>query len=243
MIDSPGVTELRSRLLISATLLVVSLASCSQENTLGYASLGDSLAAGVGSSAPTEKSYSALYREALERHTGREVEYRQLGLSGETAESFIREYPKGDSQLVRAEEFLKRHPGSRVTLSLSGNEMLHLRDVSGQRRRSAISDYGKDLDFILNTLKEASNPPPEITILTLYNPDPNGLTDRWIGAMNEEIRASADSHEISVAEARQAFQGHTSEYLRRYDNGKRDIHPNDQGHAALARALLNAERP
>lgn len=241
MIDSPSVIPPRPKLLMLATILIVLLVSCSHEEPLGYASLGDSLAAGVGSSAPSEKSYSALYRKSLEERTGRKVEYRQFGLSGETARSFIGGYPQGDSQLVRVEEFLKQYPGSRVTLSLGGNDLLRLRDASEQKKRNAISDYGEDLDFILDTLNEASDPSPEITILTLYNPEPGSFTDRWTGAMNEEIRTTSRNNGASVAEGARFFRGHTREYLRHYENGERDIHPNDRGYAALARALLNAD--
>lgn len=244
MIDSPGVSLHYSKRLAPiavAVVIILLLASCSQGSPLGYASLGDSLAAGVGSSNPSEKSYSALYREALEKRTGREIEYRQLGLSGETARSFIGEYPQGDSQLVRAEEFLERHPGSRVTLSLGGNDLLRVREASDRQRREAISGYGRDLDFILETLTGASEPSPGITLLTLYNPEPGDFTDRWTSAMNEEIRTAATDHGASVAEVGRAFQGHTQDYLRYYESGERDIHPNDQGYAALARALLRAE--
>lgn len=241
MIDSPGVSPPRPKLLVLTATLLVAVVSCSQEEPLGYASLGDSLAAGVGSSNPSEKSYAALYREALEERTGREVEYRQLGLSGETAQSFIGEYPEGDSQLVRAEEFLERYPGARVTLSLGGNDLLRVRDASDRQRREAISGYGENLGFILETLNEASDPPPRITVLTPYNPEPGGLADRWTGAMNEEIRTTARDHGASVAEGERAFRGTTEEYLRYYESGERDIHPNDRGYAALARALLRAE--
>lgn len=242
VIDSPLVIP-RPKYLVPSIILFVLLASCSQQDPLGYASLGDSLAAGVGSSAPSQKSYSALYREALQERTGRRVEYRQLGLSGETAQSFIGEYPAGDSQLTRAVDFLEQYPGSRVTLSLGGNELLRLRDASNQKRRRAISSYGESLGFILDALKGASDPPPDITILTLYNPQPGDSTDRWIGGMNDEIRAAARENGVSVAEAKEAFQGHTQEYLRRYESGRRDIHPNDRGYAALARALLRADEP
>lgn len=128
MIDSSGVIPAHLKALLkslalvaavaAATLAAISLAACSRQEPLGYASLGDSLAAGVGSSVPSRTSYSALYREALEERTSRKIEYRQLALSGETAESFTGEYPAGESQLVRAERFLERYPGARVTLSL-----------------------------------------------------------------------------------------------------------------------------
>lgn len=228
---------------LAATLLLSSLGSCSREEPLGYASLGDSLAAGVGSSAPSETSYSALYRDSLKEQTGREVEYRRLGLSGETAESFIGEYPDGDSQLVRAEDFLERYPGARVTLSLGGNDLLRLRGAPERELGRAVSEYGEDLDFILGTLDEASDPPPRITVLTLYNPEPGGFTNRWVGAMNEEIRATARRNGASVAEGERVFRGHAESYLRYYESGERDVHPNDRGHAALAQALIRAGRP
>lgn len=240
MIDSPGVIQSHPKLLVLSAIFVITFASCSKEEPLGYASLGDSLAAGVGSSSPSEQSYSALYREGLEESTDREVEYRQLGLSGETAQSFIGEHPEGDSQLVRAEGFLERYPGARVTLSLGGNDLLRVADASDQRRREAISDYGEGLDFILDTLDDASEPPPRITVLTLYNPEPGSFTDRWTGAMNEEIRSTARRNGASVAAGGEAFRGHAGEYLRYYESGERDIHPNDRGYAALAEALLEA---
>lgn len=246
MVDLTGVRRLDPEfrvLLVLTAILAVAAVSCSRQDPLGYASLGDSLAAGVGSSNPSERSYSALYREALEERTGREVEYRQLGLSGETAESFIGEYPEGDSQLVRAEEFLERYPGARVTLSLGGNDLLRGRGASDRERREAISGYGEDLDLILQTLGESSAPPPRITVLTVYNPSPGGFTDRWTAGMNQEIRSTAQDNEASVAEAARAFRGSTREYLRYYESGERDIHPNDRGYAALARSLILAEEP
>lgn len=241
MVDSAGVRRSHSKLLgplFLTTLLTLAVVSCSRQEPLGYASLGDSLAAGVGSSVPSETSYSALYREALKERTGREIEYRQLGLSGETSESFIGGYPEGDSQLVKAEDFLEKYPGARVTLSLGGNDLLRLKDAPDQRLRRAISDYGEDLDLILSTLNEASDPPPRITVLTLYNPEPGSFTDRWTTEMNEELRATTPLNGASVAEGARAFKGHTREYLRYYESGERDIHPNDRGYAALADALV-----
>lgn len=222
-----------------SALLLLSV-SCSREEPLGYLSLGDSLAAGVGSSDPAGESYAALYREELQRSTGREVEFRQLGLSGETAESFVGGYPRGDSQLVRAERSLERNPGSRVTLSLGGNDLLRSASESPAERRQTISRYGRELDLILQTLNGASDPPPQITVLTLYNPAPGSFTDRWTGLMNEEIRALSRRNGAAVADSERVFRGHTDEYLRYYTSGERDIHPNDRGYAALERAISNA---
>lgn len=227
-------------LAVFAISLSLALVSCSSEEPLGYASLGDSLAAGVGSTVPSEKSYAAIHRERLEDGSGREVTFRQLGLSGETARSFIGDYPQGESQLVRAERFLGEHPGSRVTLSLGGNDLLRVSGDNDRERGEAISSYGEDLEFILQTLNDASDPPPRITVLSLYNPDPGSLGERWISAMNEEIRATARGNGATVAEGQQAFDGNTEKYLRHYESGERDIHPNDRGYEALARAIAQA---
>jgi lysophospholipase L1-like esterase len=90
-------------------------ADCAGELPLTYVSLGDSLAVGVGASDPQEHGYAPLYREFLERETGREVRLVQLGLSGETSERFV----KGPgSQLARAEAALRKSPGATVTLSI-----------------------------------------------------------------------------------------------------------------------------
>lgn len=235
----------RPRRSFSLALVVCALSlllvSCSREEPLGYLSLGDSLAAGIGSSDPAEESYAALHREELRQSTGREVEFRQLGLSGETAESFIGGYPRGDSQLVRAEESLGRNPGSRVTLSLGGNDLLRAREASDTERRRMISWYAEDLELILQTLNGASDPSPQIIVLTLYNPSPDSFTGRWTGLMNEKIRTVSRRNDAAVADGERAFRGHADEYLRYYaSGGERDIHPNNRGYAALERAIARA---
>ena len=67
---------------------------------LAYVSLGDSLAVGVGASDLRERGYAPLYRDLLERKSGREVQLPQLGVSGETTGCFIN---GPDPQLARAE--------------------------------------------------------------------------------------------------------------------------------------------
>ncbi|BBL79396.1 hypothetical protein RxyAA322_12500 [Rubrobacter xylanophilus] len=202
---------------------------------LAYLSLGDSLAVGVGSSDPPERGYAPLYEARLERETGREVNLVQLGVSGETSESFIGSYPDPDeSQLARAEAFLQRNPGALVTLSLGGNDLLQ---APPRRRREAVERFGENLGRILHTLRRASDPPPRITVLLLYSPNPESPADGWISRMNAEILNRATRHGVAVANTPQSFRGREREYLR-----PGDIHPTDAGHRAIARSLARAHR-
>lgn len=200
--------------------------------------MGDSLAVGVGSSDPVELGYAPLYQETLERETGREVRLIQLGISGETAASFIGNYP-GDSQLSRAGDALRQNPGAAVTLSLGGNDLMQTADYTDDSRERAIAAFGRDLDFILQTLDESFGSAARITALAYYNPSPGSFTDRWIGRLNEEIRAVAEENGVPVAAGDQAFQDREAGYTR-HGQYPWDIHPTDDGYKALADAFAEA---
>jgi lysophospholipase L1-like esterase len=210
--------------------------SASPEGPLTYVSLGDSLAVGVGASDPREKGYASLYRDLLEEQTGREVRLVQLGISGETTESFI--YAP-ESQLARAEATVRENPGAAVTLSIGANDLLREADGTDAEREAALARYAENLDHILRTLKGASDPAPEITALAIYNPAPGSFTDEWAARLNERIRAVAQRNGARVAAADRAFLGHEAEYSH-YDQYSWDIHPTDRGYAALARAFADA---
>jgi acyl-CoA thioesterase I len=252
LVNSPIVLGVLTRYL-AAAILALALLSCSGENPQSpseqtaekqatekpppaYVSLGDSLAVGVGASDPEVRGYAALYREALAEEARREVRFVQLGVSGETSESFIG-YPQRDSsQLALAETALKRYPGATVTLSLGANDLLRTADATDAEREAAIARYGQNLDYILKRLGGASDPEPRIAVLALYNPSPGSFTDEWVGRLNREIRAVSEANGASVAAGDRAFRGHEREYVH-YPG---DIHPTDKGYAELARAFERA---
>lgn len=230
----------RCIILLPTILLSLILSACATEGSrIIYVSLGDSLAVGVGASDPVERGYAPLYRNALERETGRDVQLVQLGISGETSASFIGDYP-GESQLSRAEKALRRNPGATVTLSLGGNDLMRTGDASDAAREAAIVAYGRNLDFILETLNAASDPAPRTTVLAYYNPAPGSFTDRWVGRLNAEVRAVAEGNNVRVAAGDRAFRDHEAEYTR-HDRYPWDIHPTDAGYEALARAFIEAD--
>ncbi len=220
-----------------ATLLILAVASCARsEPPLTYVSLGDSLAVGVGASDPREKGYAPLYRALLEERTGREVRLVQLGVSGETSESFIN---APEAQLARAEAVLRENPGAAVTLSLGANDLLRTANGTDVEREAALARYTANLGHILETLNGASDPAPRITVLAIYNPAPGSFTDEWARRLNAEIRRVADRQGAQVAAADRAFRGHEAEYAH-YARYPWDIHPTDAGYEALARTFAEA---
>ena len=220
-------------------LLIPLAASCGTEPPLTYVSLGDSLAVGVGSSDPRERGYAPLYGRLLEEKTGREVNLVQLGVSGETSESFL---SSADPQLARAEAALRENPGAVVTLSLGGNDLLGVANGTDAEREAALARYAENLDRILKSLRSASDPGPRVSVLALYNPAPGSFTDRWSGRLNETTRAVAERNGATVAAGDEAFRGHETEYAR-HALYPWDIHPTDAGHAALARAFAEVAPP
>ena len=236
-----------------AAILVLALLSCTGEDpqphpkqttkrqaaeqpSPAYVSLGDSLAVGVGASDPQERGYAPLYRDALAEEARRDVRFVQLGVSGETSESFIGHPQRASSQLALAERALRQNPGATVTLSLGANDLLRTADGTDAERAEAIFRYGRNLDHILKELGGASDPGPRIAVLALYNPAPGSFTDEWVRRLNGEIRAVAAANGAAVAAGDRAFRGHEKEYVH-YPG---DIHPTNEGYAALARAFERA---
>ena len=222
----------------AVVLLLIALASssCGSEPPLTYVSLGDSLAVGVGSSDPRERGYAPLYRDILAEKTGRDVRLVQLGVSGETSETFLN---GPDPQLSRARAALRQNPGATVTLSLGGNDLLRAAEATDAGREAALARYAGNLDRILKSIMDASDPEPRVAVLALYNPAPGSFTDEWAGKLNETIRDVAARNGATVAAADEAFRGHEAEYAH-HARYPWDIHPTDEGHEALARAFAGA---
>lgn len=224
-----------ARALLAASVLLFA-SSCAGEPSLTYISLGDSLAVGVGASDPRERGYAPLYRDLLEREAGREVTLVGLGVSGETSESFLN---GPDPQLLKAREALAENPGAVVTLSLGGNDLRSVQGGTDAEREEALARYAQNLGYVLRTLKGASDPAPQVSMLALYNPSPGGFADKWTGRLNGEIRRVAEENEVPVAAADKAFRGHEEDYAH-HARYPWDIHPTDTGYEALARAFAEA---
>ncbi|MEX2315184.1 MAG: SGNH/GDSL hydrolase family protein, partial [Thermomicrobiales bacterium] len=89
-----------------------------------YIALGDSIAAGIGSSLPRTRGNAAIIAQWMERLSGESVPLENLATPGETATSFI-----DGGQIERLRDIVARSraasvPIAAVTVALGGNEML-----------------------------------------------------------------------------------------------------------------------
>ena len=154
-----------------------------------YLAMGDSLAAGVGSSDPDTLAYVPLNREHLvvlldEPNLG----LVNLGVSGETSAKLIT-----DGQLASAIALLTERNSDRsqkndvqvVTINIGGNDAIGLflywfGNCAGQgiprppQCQFAFNDvlfqFEQNLDIILSDLRTAAGPHTDIVVATNYNP-------------------------------------------------------------------------
>lgn len=135
-----------------------------------------------------------------------------------------------------------------VTLMIGGNDLLHAAPWlmnGGDAQIMKVADrLYQNVTEIVNTVKR---PHHRFVIATLYNPFPHSIrAEEFTDKINKSIRLVASRQKLSVADVRKAFAGHEGKYIEGYKRGHlRDmklidnpVHPNDTGHAVIARVFL-----
>lgn len=235
-----------------------------------YLALGDSLAAGKQLTTDhKDQGYAGPVLQEL-RKTSPGTQLRNLGCSGETTTSMLRgttcSYPEGN-QVAAAVAFLKANADTTrlVTLDIGANNVLPcaktgVMDVSCAT--SGTVTAGKELGLILAQIRAAA-PKVPIVLLTYYDP----LLAAWqqndagkklaaqslplLGGLNTEISKAAKAGKAKVADVAGAFATSDTSGSPRPNNVSRicdwtwmcsnqDIHANDAGYAAMAKAVLTA---
>jgi lysophospholipase L1-like esterase len=206
-----------------------------------YIALGDSIAAGVGSSLPRSRSYPALVHTWLEALNGTTLPYVNLGTPGETAESFV-----AGAQLVAFQAEVERAataglPIMAVTATLGGNELLSARNTGLSNRQAALDEFRGSLAQALDAIRIEIGPNVPLVLTTYYDVtdgDPAQMfTDAWwIAQFNEVIRDGAARVGAHVADLEPLFRGGIAE-LTLYPV---DVHPINQGYRAIAEAVWRA---
>lgn len=208
-----------------------------------YLALGDSLAAGVGASAP-EEAYVGRLQGALRQRLGADVDLENLAKAGATTQSLI------DEQLPGAEELLHRGGVRLLTIDIGGNDFAALFGNLACLQEaltpdcplaSVLEPVRARLDTIFGRLR-AAGPDVPMAVMTYPNlfsgsghvfelPAANALS-----RLNEVIRDEAERYGLTVVDPTRAFEGKSLQ-LTGVGNVPFDPHPNDAGHAALAQAF------
>ncbi|MEO7236372.1 MAG: SGNH/GDSL hydrolase family protein [Lapillicoccus sp.] len=235
-----------------------------------YLALGDSLAAGrqpTTGDQPTRGYAGPVLAGLQQNRPGTAL--KNLGCSGETTGSMLRgglcRYPEGN-QVAAATAFLTANPGRVpfVTLDIGANNVLRCATpaVDQACATSSTTAAANDLATILSRLRAAA-PQATIVVLTYYNPllaayrqSPAGQqlaaqSQPLLADLNRAVAAAGTAVGAKVADVAGAFATTTTTGSPEPTNVARicawtwmctrnDIHANDDGYAAMARAVLAA---
>ena len=224
-----------------------------------YLSLGDSLAAGEGATSSTQ-NYVTGFWQYLEETYRVAIRFSNLGISGESTNSFVR---RADPQIRRAIAEIERLQNDgldetlvhAITLSLGANDIFPVlqsddcteqpMSADCQRELDRVTDkLEQNMDVILRALREAAGPDTLIILLTYYNPFDLGtglpfeeVSDQTLDRLNRRIINVAARHNVSTANSNAVFAD-LAPALTHILTG--DIHPRDSGYDALLLAFQDA---
>ncbi|TMC47576.1 MAG: SGNH/GDSL hydrolase family protein [Chloroflexi bacterium] len=212
--------------------------------------LGDSISAGIGASHASQGCLALVARRLGDGARG--PRFVNLSLPGESSHSMLA--PRG--QLDRAEALIAQSVAAGMTVApisvcIGGNDAMEAQLLGDDR---AIAELGRNLTIVLGRLAEvlpAGHPRlGEVAcVQTFYNPfeTENGANGHGPGAdlmaprrarragFNTAIRTAAAEAGVRVADVSRLFRGRATE-LTWVRSG--DIHPNDDGHHAIADLYL-----
>lgn len=207
--------------------------------TFRYVALGDSLAAGVGAFAFF--GYVPRFALRLLRRRRRLILTRNLGRFGMTSGQLL--------TAVRTDERFRRaiQGAQLITLNIGGNDLLGC-NYREECLRQAIPEFTRNWEALLREVR-LLNPRAVLLTLTLYVPVPRGDIRRppvaaFIARANSVIlRGDLNRrHRVhGVARVHEAFAGRECAYTWFCRIG--DVHPTDEGFAAMTAALESVLPP
>jgi lysophospholipase L1-like esterase len=203
--------------------------------------LGDSIAAGIGSSLPRERGNAAIVAGWLERLSGSTVPLENLAVPGETAASF-----SDNGQLQHFRDVVTRTqasgvPIAAVSLSLGGNELLDLTSTGLSDRQAGLDAFRTRFADALATIRDSIGEDTPLVVSTVYDPTGGDPTIQysdswWIQQFNSAIRQAADAEQALIADVAGQFSGRIGE-LTHYPF---DVHPTNAGHRVIAQTIWTA---
>jgi lysophospholipase L1-like esterase len=199
-----------------------------------YLTLGDSVAAGIGASAPGEMYAAELFRvlraadPTLSRHVN-------LAIPGETSASLLgRQMEAALAELASGRVRL-------VTLSIGANDLLGLLSTCQEELLSetCVDNAARQVDIVEENLEEAvelmreADPEVEVVLLDYYNPLAPVFPDtaRYVADLNGVLHERATEDGLPLVVVFPSFDGHELELTH---IEARDVHPNDDGHQLIA---------
>lgn len=209
----------------------------SQDSRTGqvYIALGDSVAAGIGSSLPRKRSYPAVLGRLMASHLEVPVRVENLARPGESASSFLSGDQPDELERLVADVGLSDEEVRAVTVSLGGNEVLDLRDASRNQREGALDQFATNYPEALAAVRDLLGESVPVLAATVYDPTGGDASIQfteswWIEQFNTVIRDAASQFDVEVVDLASEL-GSSATELTRYPV---DVHPTNEGHARIA---------
>lgn len=226
-----------------------------------YLALGDSLAVGVGASNPSSTGYVARAYDSLktsERYGSGGLDLLNLSVAGATSADLVQAGGQLDSAIAEITSRRDNAPDGDaveiISVDIGGNDLLGLVAPGSPCLESASVEpcraaFGEVLSAIQTNLANAlqglraAAPEAIIVAIDLYNPYSGtgdireAIAELGVGQANGVISAVTADPELRVKTASvfQLFSGRGLQWV-----APDGIHPNDNGHAVIAEALLAA---
>ncbi|MCL6517251.1 SGNH/GDSL hydrolase family protein [Alicyclobacillus sp.] len=221
-----------------------------------YLALGDSITFGYNATRP-ENAYAVLVHRHLQRLTGGS-RARPVG------RVVLAQHLWTASRLLWAARMLPQTVWRRAgwaTVMIGGNDLRKLlrrqylppplSTITEEHVHRRIAAFEQAYRPLCRLLRDADI--PRVVVCTMYNPAPNEpLAVDGIGRLNQVIRGCAEEFGFEVADIHTAFEGREADWIDHYRSGRledlispirRPIHPNDAGHAAIARCIVERLEP
>jgi lysophospholipase L1-like esterase len=213
-----------------------------------YVALGDSLAAG----AIAERGYVPRFSELISQDTGKQILLTNLAVSGWQSSDLLSAL-KTDVRMRSAVQ-----EAQVVTFDIGGNDLLHAnrlflaRNCGGNDNlecfREGVAQFKANWNEILAEITSLRGPNVAIVrTMNIYNPfvavqkaaGTFNVLRPFLEEVNSHIESTSAAAGISVADVYTAFNGpqHDQDAAAKGWMSADGVHPNDQGHAAIAEAV------
>lgn len=207
-----------------------------------YLALGDSVAAGVGASPPEERGYAALLANRLDALLPTPVRLINLAIPGETTASMLSGGQLEQALTAIAAARRTGVPVEAVTVTIGANDLLRAGSTPTERE-AALRSIAANMETILERLHAALSgdsgaPVADIVVTGYYDPTETprevvGTDGWWLARLDATLLRQATSFGAMWVNVAAIFAGRSDEFTWY----PRDIHPTEEGHAAIADAI------
>ncbi len=200
-----------------------------------YIALGDSVAAGIGSSLPRDRSFPSILGELFSSHSEQSIRTLNLAKPGESAETFL-----SDGQLDAFHNAVDEIRAvnsdiEAVTLTLGGNDLLDLRNEDTQQREASLATFRTSMPDAIRAVVNVVGSDTPMYVSTIYDPTgedpfiPNSDA-WWIEQFNSVIRDAVTAEGVTLVDLALTL-GPEAQDLTRFPA---DVHPTNEGHRRIA---------